>query len=78
MVMINENAPIYRVLRKLGMSPAQLAVKLKVDRSTVSRWTYPKDRGGTDGAIPRLHHKPIFEIAKSEKVKLTDSDFMER
>lgn len=75
--MDNENKlPANRILEKLNMTAANLADKLKVDRSTVSRWTYPPDRGGTGGIIPQRHHREIITLAESVGVEVELNDFV--
>ena len=74
--MSKNKLPANRILKKLNMTAANLADKLKVDRSTVSRWTYPPDRGGTGGIIPQRHHREIITLAKSVGVDMELDDFV--
>ena len=64
------------------MTPAQHVIDLfggvaplceaaGVRRSTVYRWTWPKERGGTDGHIPRWHHETILQAARERDLNLT-------
>ena len=44
---------------------------LDLDKSTICRWTMPKDRRGTNGAIPRKYWEPLMQAAKQRKIKLS-------
>lgn len=47
-----------------------------IDKSSVYRWTYPKAKGGTEGAIPHANHGRILAVALRNKIKLTRSDLV--
>ena len=44
--------------------------------STVHRWTYPHDRNGRGGFIPRWHHDALIEYAKQNSIPLEYADFV--
>ncbi len=48
---------------------------LSLDRSSVLRWTYPRAKGGTDGAIPTRHQRDLLVKAVLEGKSLTAADF---
>ena len=62
--------PILKVLAALDMSVQELAAELKVNRTTVWRWTLPEPRG-TGGYIPRWHHPAIRKVARLRRVSVT-------
>jgi hypothetical protein len=62
------------VIEKFG-GPARIAELLKVDVSRVYRWTYPADRGGTDGLIPTKHQMRLLALAREHGVPLSPDDF---
>lgn len=43
---------------------------------TVRRWTYPRDRGGTDGMVPLKAQFDLLRAARNEGVNLTPEDFI--
>lgn len=43
--------------------------------SRVFRWTYPKDRGGTDGIIPARHQRTLLNEATKRGIDLRPEDF---
>lgn len=64
-----------RIIRKFG-SAARLAQALTdagypCDRSTVSRWTYPKSRGGSQGLIPTSRWPSLLVAARREGLYFT-------
>lgn len=46
-----------------------------VHRSQVSKWTWSKERGGTDGLIPMKHSVALLKEAKSRKISIGPADF---
>lgn len=62
-----------RIAAKFG-GIAQLAAAIECDRSTVYKWTYPSENGGTDGAVPRKALAKIRRVARFHGVLLTDDD----
>lgn len=45
------------------------------DETRVRRWTYPKDRGGTDGLIPSECQRALMEAARWRGLPLTAEHF---
>lgn len=45
--------------------------------SRVYRWTYGKDRGGTDGMIPAKHQRQLLQEARNRDINLTPDDFFD-
>lgn len=46
-----------------------------LNRSSVLRWTHPKERGGTGGIVPAKHQAEILRRAKAAGLRLFPSDF---
>lgn len=70
--------PIQTIRNKLKMRPHILAKELGVNYSTVIRWGYPREKGGTDGYIPRKYHAKLIKLAESNGIKLKPLDFIEQ
>ena len=49
-----------------------LAKLLKLNKSTVFRWTYPVERGGTGGYVPSRQIPRILLLAKKYGVDIKD------
>lgn len=64
-----------RVIEAFG-GAARLSDLTGIDKSSVYRWKYPKERGGTDGAIPHGNHGAIMRAAFQYHIKLTRSDLV--
>lgn len=45
--------------------------------TTVQRWRRPKAKGGTDGYIPRRHHKALIEHSRRVGVRLELVSFVD-
>lgn len=43
--------------------------------TSVYRWTYPKEKGGTGGRVPQDRIQPWIEKANENGIKLKLSDF---
>ncbi len=41
----------------------------------VYRWTYPREKGGSDGAIPTRHQAQLLKGARDRGISLTPVDF---
>jgi DNA-directed RNA polymerase specialized sigma54-like protein len=67
---LTQKEPAYNVLSYFK-SNRKLAKRLGVSASTVTRWTYPRIMGGTDGHIPQKYWLQIMHIAKVEGLSLT-------
>lgn len=44
--------------------------------TSVYRWQYPKEKGGTGGTIPQRHHRALLDFAKQNRIKLKAEDFL--
>jgi len=64
-----------------GVSPAKMVIdafgdikKLSeatgIDKTAIYRWTYPKDKHGSNGRIPSSQQSKILKAAKSLGIKL--------
>lgn len=51
-----------KIMLKLKMQAKTLAKHLGIAPSTVSRWDYPSEDGGTGGRIPPKYYDRIVEI----------------
>ncbi|RVU14937.1 hypothetical protein [Methylobacterium oryzihabitans] len=69
--------PAASIIAKLG-GPARTSRAIGLSRSTVSKWTYPKHRGGTGGHVPHWHISKIIDFAKANNIKITENDFTPR
>jgi len=56
--------------------PSKVAKALGLGRSTVTRWTYPPERSGTDGHIPGKYHQQIVNAAKEQGLVITAEDLV--
>jgi hypothetical protein len=65
-----QQKPAWTVLAKFK-SNRKLAKTLGISNSTVTRWTYPRIMGGTDGHIPQKYWIEIMHIARREGFTLT-------
>jgi hypothetical protein len=63
-----------RIIRKFG-GARRLARLLEFEASRVYKWTYPRERGGTDGLIPAAVVPRVQTLAELEKITLTESDW---
>jgi hypothetical protein len=66
--------PAEVVIEKCG-GHAAVAEILGVDVSRVYRFTYPKERGGTDGTIPTKHQQVLLDGAAARGIELRPADF---
>lgn len=56
--------------------PAQMAKALGISLPTVYRWTYPLDKGGSDGLIPTQMWPKIRALADDLDIELTCDHFV--
>ena len=47
------------------------------DKSRVSRWMYPVERGGTGGLIPQREAVKLLQYAENHGVRLKAADFLQ-
>ncbi len=78
--MSNKLDPAYSLIRKFDTSEKRgtfvLATRLGVDRSTVQKWTMPREKGGTGGFVPFDYCKEILAFARELDVPLDPSEFI--
>lgn len=65
-----------KIIKKCG-GPAKVAEMVGVHVSRVHRWTYPKQRGGTDGLIPTQQQQALLDAARERGIDLTPEDFFD-
>jgi amino-acid N-acetyltransferase len=77
-MMANENyvPTAAEKVTELFEGPSNLARAVGVSRSTVTRWTYPPSRKGTDGHIPGKYHQAIWDAARKQKIKIKPADLL--
>lgn len=63
-----------QVIEKCG-GVSKTAKIVGKSESWVSRWTYPKNRGGTNGRVPQGAQIKLLEAASRGEVDLEASDF---
>lgn len=63
-----------RIITKLG-GARMVASALRVAATTVYRWTYPVEKGGTGGVIPVRRMNQIIAYANKRGIKLSVKDF---
>jgi hypothetical protein len=63
-----------RIITKLGGARV-VADALKIAVTTVYRWTYPVNRGGTGGNIPIKRMNQIIAYASKKGIRLSIKDF---
>lgn len=47
----------------------RVAAIIGISAHAVRLWTYPKDKRGSGGRIPRKHHQKLLEAAQHEGLK---------
>lgn len=71
--------PAYGLIRKFDRDEKRgedlLSERLRIARSTVQRWAYPRDRGGTGGYVPTWYHDKILELAEELGRPVDHADF---
>lgn len=66
--------PASTIIRLCG-GAAKVAEMVGRDPSRIHRWTYPKDKGGTDGLIPSDAAQVLLAEAKKREIPLTADHF---
>lgn len=61
-------APAYDVIQRLG-GKTEVAERLSLDKSTLSRWCQPRP-DGTGGQIPQRHWPELMKLAREKKVRI--------
>lgn len=67
--------PAQTVIERLG-GATKVAGIVGIHRTRVSNWRRPKEKGGTDGAIPQRHHRALLDYALSNSIELKAEDFL--
>jgi hypothetical protein len=65
-----------RIIDKCG-GVAKTADLVGKSESWVHRWTYPKEKGGTGGRVPRTAQEAILAAARQGLVDVQPADFFE-
>lgn len=66
--------PAKTIIKKFG-GFIEVAKICGVDVSRVHRWTYPQNRGGSNGFIPVARQDELLAEAKRRRIKLKRDDF---
>lgn len=61
-------SPAYDVIQRLG-GKTEVAERLSLDKSTLSRWCQPRPEG-TGGQIPQRHWPELMKLAREKKVRI--------
>lgn len=61
------------IIDKFG-GTAKLANALTCDPATIYKWTYPKDKGGTDGLVPSSTMPAVLKAADILGIDITSED----
>jgi hypothetical protein len=67
--------PAEYVIRLFGGVSA-LARDLEVQRSTIWRWRVPRDKGGSEGQIPRNKQGRLLEMSRARGLDLKAEDLI--
>lgn len=62
-----------KIIAKFG-GPAKMAAALECDVSAIYKWTYSKEKGGTDGLIPSSSMPVVLNAADVLGIELTPHD----
>ena len=73
MLQSKNSNPVETLIKAFG-SNAEISRILDVNKSTITRWGYSKERNGTGGRIPQKHWEVLLREAKKRKVKLSIRD----
>lgn len=65
---IHTLSPAYDVIQRLG-GKTEVADRLNLDKSTLSRWCQPRPEG-TGGMIPQRHWSELMKLARDKKVRI--------
>jgi hypothetical protein len=65
--------PALKVIQVFGTN-AEVSRILSISRSTVTRWSYPKNLKGTGGLVPQKYWAPLLQAARKRKIKLSLRD----
>lgn len=76
---MNTHSPGQVVLHEIGLMPVVDGLQDEfptLNKSTVWRWSQPRDDGGTDGIVPSRYHRPLLRLAQRLGKKLTPNDLV--
>ena len=62
------------IIRKCG-GHAVVAEICGVHVTRVYRWTYPREKGGSEGTVPSRHQAQLLAGARARGIDLTPQDF---
>lgn len=65
---VHTHEPAYSVIQRLG-GKSEVAERLNLDKSTLSRWCQPRPEG-TGGMIPQRHWPGLMKLAREKKVRI--------
>lgn len=65
-----------RIIDKCG-GPKKIADALDLDVSSIHKWKYPTDRGGTGGLVPTNRQQELMRWARRVGIDLAPEDFFE-
>lgn len=68
--------PASTIIKRCG-GIGTVADWLRLNRTSVLRWTHPKDRGGTGGLIPSKHQAALIAAAREHGKSVEPRDFFE-
>lgn len=69
--------PASSIINRCGGVPT-VARWLGLNRTSVLRWTHPRERGGTGGLVPSKHQTDLMEKAREAGVSISPADFFWR
>jgi len=55
---------------------SRLSKATGIEATTIYRWSYPKEKRGSEGRVPARYHAQIWDAAKRLGIKLKKSDFV--
>lgn len=69
----SRRGPAHRIIERFG-GTRRLARLLGISAAAVTRWLYPRDRGGCGGLIPSSRILPLLALAECQGVVITEHD----
>lgn len=66
--------PASTIITRCG-GVAVVADWLSLNRTSVLRWTHPREKGGTGGLIPSKHQAPLISAAERHGKRIEPQDF---
>ena len=62
--------PAYSIIKELGGDAAVAEICGLRDRTTVYRWTVPKEKKGTGGVIPQKRLRALLAYADAKRIPI--------